>query len=98
MTAHRLQTRTVIAQWAVTRQLSALAFAKRLIEEELGATPGAARGCYGTWVPKGEIWSLNVNPAAADFMADSKWDGYLEWADRFFWAVEPTFDMTFLPA
>jgi hypothetical protein len=30
-------------------------------------------------------------------MADSKWQGYLEWCDRFFWAVDGAFPTELLP-
>jgi len=47
--------------------------------------------------PKGEIWIVECKSSRADFMSDSKWDGYLEWADRFFWAVDADFDVDLLP-
>ena len=40
---------------------------------------------------------VDVMALGADFMSDSKWDGYLEWADRFFWAVDADFDVDLLP-
>ena len=30
-------------------------------------------------------------------MGDSKWEGYLEWCDRFFWAVDADFPVDLLP-
>ncbi|MGJ8544903.1 MAG: MmcB family DNA repair protein [Sulfitobacter sp.] len=47
--------------------------------------------------PKGEIWIVECKSSRADFMADSKWQGYLEWADRFFWAVDSDFPLELLP-
>jgi hypothetical protein len=32
-----------------------------------------------------------------DFTSDAKWQGYLEWADRFFWAVDADFPTELLP-
>jgi hypothetical protein len=33
----------------------------------------------------------------ADFMTDRKWQGYLDWCDRFFWAVDAGFPTDLLP-
>ena len=30
-------------------------------------------------------------------MSDQKWEGYLEWCDRFFWAVDGDFPTELLP-
>ena len=47
--------------------------------------------------PKGEIWVVECKSSRADFMSDSKWQGYLEWCDRFFWAVDGDFPVELLP-
>ncbi|KQI68943.1 hypothetical protein AN189_08875 [Loktanella sp. 3ANDIMAR09] len=47
--------------------------------------------------PKGEIWIVECKSSRADFMSDGKWQGYLDWCDRFFWAVGPDFDTDLLP-
>ena len=47
--------------------------------------------------PKGEIWVVECKSSRADFMSDSKWEGYLEWCDRFFWAVDADFPVALLP-
>ena len=47
--------------------------------------------------PKGEIWVIECKSSRADFQSDSKWQGYLEWCDRFFWAVDETFPTDLLP-
>jgi hypothetical protein len=41
--------------------------------------------------PKGEIWVVECKSSRTDFTSDSKWQGYLPWCDRFFWAVGPKF-------
>jgi hypothetical protein len=46
---------------------------------------------------KGEIWVIECKSSRADFQSDSKWDGYLEWCDRFFWAVDSDFPTELLP-
>ena len=48
--------------------------------------------------PKGEIWIVECKSSRADFTADRKWQGYLAWCDRFFWAVAPDFPAEILPA
>ena len=47
--------------------------------------------------PKGEIWIIECKSSRADFQSDHKWDGYLEWCDRFFWAVDTEFPTELLP-
>jgi hypothetical protein len=47
--------------------------------------------------PKGEIWIVECKSSRADFQSDSKWQGYLPWCDRFFWAVGPEFPTELLP-
>ena len=47
--------------------------------------------------PKGEIWVVECKSSRADFTSDCKWQGYLEWADRFFFAVDEGFPTDLLP-
>ena len=47
--------------------------------------------------PKGEIWVIECKSSRADYMADQKWQGYLDWCDRFFWAVGGDFPVELLP-
>jgi len=47
--------------------------------------------------PKGEIWIIECKSGVADFRSDGKWDGYLEWCDRYFWAVDADFPTEILP-
>lgn len=47
--------------------------------------------------PKGELWVIECKSSRADFMSDGKWQGYLDWADRFFWAVDTDFPADILP-
>lgn len=47
--------------------------------------------------PKGEIWIVECKSSRADFQSDHKWQGYLEWCDRFFWAVDQDFPTELLP-
>ena len=47
--------------------------------------------------PKGEIWVVECKSSRADFQSDCKWEGYLEWCDRYFWAVDLDFPSELLP-
>ena len=47
--------------------------------------------------PKGDIWVVECKSSRADFMSDGKWGGYLEWCDRYFWAVDSAFPVDLLP-
>jgi hypothetical protein len=46
---------------------------------------------------KGEIWIVEVKSGVPDFRSDHKWQDYLEWCDRFFFAVGPEFPAEILP-
>ncbi len=48
--------------------------------------------------PKGEIWVIECKSSRADFTSDQKWQGYLDWCDRYFWAVDEQFPTDLLPA
>jgi len=48
--------------------------------------------------PKGDFWVIECKSSRADFNADAKWQGYLEWGDRYFWAVDAAFPTELLPA
>ena len=47
--------------------------------------------------PTGEIWIVECKSCRADFVGDRKWQGYLEWCDRFFWATDCDFPVELLP-
>lgn len=47
--------------------------------------------------PRGEIWVVECKSSRADYLTDRKWQGYLEWCDRFFWAVDADFPTDLLP-
>ncbi len=64
--------------------------------EELVPTPGLRVDVMALG-PKGEIWIIECKSSRADYMADQKWQGYLPWCDRFFWAVGGDFPVEILP-
>jgi hypothetical protein len=47
--------------------------------------------------PKGQIWIVECKSSRGDFLSDHKWQGYLPWCDRFFWAVDLNFPTELLP-
>jgi len=47
--------------------------------------------------PKGEIWVIECKSGRTDFASDAKWPGYLDWCDRYFWAVDTGFPTDLLP-
>ena len=64
--------------------------------EELVPTPGL-RVDVMAMGPKDEIWVVECKSSRADYQSDHKWQGYLEWCDRFFWAVDAHFPTELLP-
>ncbi|OYU17329.1 MAG: hypothetical protein CFE34_16300 [Rhodobacteraceae bacterium PARR1] len=77
----------------VCRALRAMDF---VTVEELVPTPGLRVDVMALG-PKGELWVIECKSGRADYMADRKWQGYLEWCDRFFWAVDADFPTDLLP-
>jgi len=48
--------------------------------------------------PKSEVWIIECKSSRVDFQSDHKWQGYLEWCDRYFWEVDADFPSELLPA
>ncbi|WP_416899720.1 MAG: MmcB family DNA repair protein [Minwuia sp.] len=46
----------------------------------------------------GDIWIVEVKSSVADFRSDAKWGDYLEFCDRFFFAVPTDFPKELIPA
>ena len=63
---------------------------------ELVPAPGLRVDVMGLG-PRGEIWVIECKSGRADYMADQKWQSYLPWCDRFFWAVDQVFPTDLLP-
>ncbi|MBU2360834.1 MAG: MmcB family DNA repair protein [Alphaproteobacteria bacterium] len=64
--------------------------------EELVPAPGLRVDVMALG-PKGEVWIVECKSSRADYQSDAKWQGYLAWCDRFFWAVGPDFPTDLLP-
>jgi hypothetical protein len=48
--------------------------------------------------PKGELWAVEVKSSVEDFRVDQKWQSYLDYCDRFFFAVPMHFPKDLIPA
>ena len=46
--------------------------------------------------PKGLVTIVEVKVSRADLLGDAKWTEYLDFCDRFFWAIPAGFDATLL--
>lgn len=77
----------------VARHLLALGFAS---VEEFVPARGLRVDVMGLG-PKGELWVIECKSSRADFQSDGKWQGYLDWCDRYFWAVDTQFPTELLP-
>ena len=60
--------------------------------------PNYRRADLMAMTAKGEIWIIELKSSLADFQADKKWHDYLEYCDRFYFAVAPDFPIDVLPA
>ena len=45
-----------------------------------------------------EIWIVECKSSQGDFKSDKKWRNYLDWCDRYFWAVDAKFPINILPS
>src|SRR5688572_2098873 len=45
----------------------------------------------------GEIWIVETKSCLADYAVDEKWPDYLEYCDRYFFAVTETFPLALIP-
>tara|TARA_Y200000002_G_scaffold148315_1_gene122582 strand:+ start:494 stop:928 length:435 start_codon:yes stop_codon:yes gene_type:complete len=45
-----------------------------------------------------EIWIVECKSGQSDFKSDRKWQNYLDWCDRYFWAVDANFPINILPS
>ncbi|MGO4909540.1 MmcB family DNA repair protein [Pseudorhodobacter sp. W20_MBD10_FR17] len=64
--------------------------------EELVPAPGLRVDVMALG-PKGEIWVIECKSSRTDYLTDQKWHNYLQWCDRFFWAVHTDFPTELLP-
>ncbi len=64
--------------------------------EEMSPAPGLRVDVMALG-PRGELWIVECKSSRSDFTSDHKWQGYLDWCDRYFWAVDDVFPSELLP-
>lgn len=47
---------------------------------------------------RGELIAVEIKCSRADLLGDSKWQGYFDYCDRYFWAVPSGFDLMLFDA
>ncbi|MBO6807767.1 MmcB family DNA repair protein [Thalassospira sp.] len=47
--------------------------------------------------PKGDLWAVEVKSSVEDFRVDQKWQSYLDYCDRFYFAVPMHFPKDLIP-
>lgn len=77
----------------VCRHLASHGFA---VVEEFAPERGLRVDVMGLG-PRGELWVVECKSSRADFLSDDKWQGYLDYCDRYFWAVDQDFPTDLLP-
>ncbi len=60
--------------------------------------PNQRRADFAALGPGGELWIIEIKSCAADFLSDRKWQDYLAFCDRFFFAIDAQFPVARLPA
>lgn len=60
--------------------------------------PNGRRADLLALAPDGGLTLIEIKSSREDFLADRKWADYLEFADRFYFAVAPGFPLALLPA
>lgn len=93
MTTPCFETRPLVAS-DVSRGVSRLFFRHDLIalcEVPLG---NGRRADIMALDSRGEIVIVEIKVSRADLRGDAKWPGYLDYCDRFFWAVPHGFDLS----
>ena len=89
---NNLQPGQILAR-GVTRHLQSHGFVSL---QEFSPTRGL-RADVMALGPRGEFWLVECKSSRVDFQTDRKWLGYLDWCDRYFWAVDDVFPTELLP-
>ena len=89
---NNLQPGQILAR-GVTRHLQSYGFVSL---QEFSPTRGL-RADVMALGPRGEFWLVECKSSRVDFQTDRKWLGYLDWCDRYFWAVDDVFPTELLP-
>ena len=89
---NNLQPGQILAR-GVTRHLQSYGFVSL---QEFSPTRGL-RADVMALGPRGEFWLVECKSSRVDFQTDRKWLDYLDWCDRYFWAVDDMFPTELLP-
>ena len=71
-------------QRGVGRMLRGAGFANSVAEYIIAALLALGK--------KGEIWIVEIKSSPADYLSDSKWRDYMDFCDRFYFAIPPDMD------
>ncbi len=77
----------------VARGVSRLFYRQRLIGQTEVTLGNGRRADIMAIDAKGQIVIVEIKVSRADLLGDRKWPDYLEYCDRFFWAVPAGFDL-----
>ena len=77
----------------VARGLARLFFRQDLFGICEVPLPNGRRADMMALCPKGLLTIVEIKVSRADLLGDQKWPDYLDYCDRFFWAVPPGFNL-----
>jgi hypothetical protein len=84
---------SISGAFAVTRGVSRLFLRNQIVVQPEVSLRNNRRADLMGLSNKGEIIIVEIKCSRADLLADQKWPEYLEYCDRFFWAVPAGFDI-----
>ncbi len=85
------------AAWAIARGVMRLLAAHGFAPLTELTLPNGRRADVFALSDKGEIWIVEIKSSLEDYRTDSKWQHYLDFCDRFFFAVGSDFPADIIP-
>lgn len=85
--AHILDSETALDPGHVSRGVSRLLFRQELVASSEVTMDNGRRVDVMEIDAKGHIVIVEIKVSRADLLGDCKWSDYLDYCDRFFWAV-----------
>jgi hypothetical protein len=89
-----INTASISGALAVARGVSRLFLRNQIVVQPEVSLRNNRRADLMGLSNKGEIIIVEIKCARADLLGDQKWPEYLEYCDRFFWAVPAGFDLS----
>ena len=83
-----------LAAQDVARGVTRLLFRQDLFAICEVPLPNGRRADMMALCPKGLLTIIEIKVSRADLLGDHKWPNYLDYCDRFFWAVPAGFDLS----